>query len=188
MNFSSIKDVLPTALQWQYYALCFVQHTVVVPWTKFALMGNCQKNWSQEIPLNLNVQAMYHIITKAKNMLLNSIILVTRFSWQPPGKTGPYLIYFSSQNQEKIISAEAVVDLFWNWFSCWKYFLFIGIFPLLRKDRRAFCQFSVTYFSKGRNKFHHNCRGFYVSKAILESAESSLSSVKAKSPKEQVPD
>ena len=27
--------------------------TAVVPWTKFALMGNCQK--SQELPLNLNV-------------------------------------------------------------------------------------------------------------------------------------
>ena len=42
--------------------------------------------------------------------------------------------------------------------------IFSGLlaFALLRKDRRAFCEFSVTYFSKRRNKFHHKCRGFYV--------------------------
>ena len=32
-------------------------------------------------------------------------------------------------------------------------------FALLRKDQRVFCEFSVTYFSKRRNKFHHNSGG-----------------------------
>ena len=43
-------------------------------------------------------------------------------------------------------------------------------FGLLRKDRRAFCEFSVTYFSKRRNKFDHNWRGFYVGKAFFKNA------------------
>ena len=44
----------------------------------------------------------------------------------------------------------------------------------MRKDRRAFCEFSVTYFSKGRNKFDHNCRGFYVEKAIFKKMQKDL--------------
>ena len=78
------------------------------------------------------------------------------------------------------LSAVAVVDLL-------KLVLMLEIFSgllafaLLRKDRRAFCEFSVTYFSKRRNKFHHNCRGFYVSKAIFKKVQKAFQ-LKAKGP------